>query len=126
VHAFHRTNKEKIMKVIFATSLLIIATLASASPTSANETHRHGEHRLKFVRYSPICVKVKANLVGEKAGDLAHIKVDATNNGRVFLSGEVKSQKDADIAVSIARATQGVISVTSAIQIRKEAVRMIV
>jgi osmotically-inducible protein OsmY len=126
VRAFHRTNKEKIMKVIFATSIFVIAALASASPASANEARTHGAHRQKFVRYSPIGVKVKANLVGERAGDLLHIKVDTTNNGRVFLSGEVKSQKDADKAVSIARLTPGVISVTSTIQIIKEVARMIV
>jgi len=114
------------MKVIFATSLFVIAAMALASPASANEARTHGALHQKFVRYSPIGVKVKANLVGEKAGDLLHIKVDATNNGRVFLSGEVKSRKDADKAVSIARLTPGVISVTSTIQIIKEAARMIV
>jgi len=114
------------MKVIFAAGFFVIATFAVASPARANEFHAFGAHHLKFVRYSPISVKVKANLAGEKAGNLAHIKVDTNNDGGVFLSGEVISREEAYKAVLIARATHGVTSVTSTIQIRKEMIRMIV
>jgi osmotically-inducible protein OsmY len=38
----------------------------------------------------------------------------------VVLSGNVKTQKDADKAISIARETDGVTSVTSTIQVKKD------
>jgi hyperosmotically inducible periplasmic protein len=46
-----------------------------------------------------------------------HIKVDTENNGVVTLSGKAKSQEEADKAVSIARAVEGVVSVENNIQI---------
>lgn len=113
------------MKLLFAASF-IIATIAVAAPARAIDVHTYGASHLRFVRYSPISVKVKANLAGEKVGNLAHIKVDTNNDGGVFLSGDVKSREEADKAVSIARATQGVTSVTSTIQISKKMIRMIV
>jgi hyperosmotically inducible protein len=51
---------------------------------------------------------------------LVHVGVDTDAKGAVVLSGSVRSQKEADKAVSIARATEGVTSVTSTLQIKKD------
>ena len=49
---------------------------------------------------------------------LVHGQVDTDSNGAVFLNGDVRSQEEADKAVSIAHETEGVPSVTSNLKIR--------
>jgi osmotically-inducible protein OsmY len=51
---------------------------------------------------------------------LAYIQVDTDSKGAVVLSGKVRTQQEADKAVSIARETEGVTSVKSKIQIKKD------
>ena len=51
---------------------------------------------------------------------LEHIKVDTDSNGAVYMRGSVKSKEEADKAVSIARATEGVTSVKSNLRIKKD------
>ena len=70
-----------------------------------------------FVKDSMITTKIKAELAEEKLSSLVHIKVDTDKNGKVFLSGTVKTQSAADKAVVIARAVKGVTSVESQIKI---------
>lgn len=60
-----------------------------------------------------ITTKVKAKLANEKMGSLININVDTDSNGAVVLSGNVGTQDEADKAISIARATEGVTSVTN-------------
>lgn len=65
-----------------------------------------------------ITTKVKAALVAEpnlKAGD---INVD-THNGEVMLSGYLDTQEQIDRAVAVARAVEGVKSVTNKLSLRK-------
>ena len=63
---------------------------------------------------------MKAKLAGEKMSSLAKIHVDTDRDGIVVLSGNARSQGDADKAVAIARATEGVTSVRSTIGIKKD------
>ena len=49
-----------------------------------------------------------------------NVKVDTDAKGAVVLSGKVKTQDEADKAVSIATATEGVTSVKSNLQIKKD------
>jgi hyperosmotically inducible protein len=63
---------------------------------------------------------VKTKLAEEKISSLAHIRVDTHGKGAVVLSGRVKTQEEADKAVSIARETEGVTSVKSKIRIKKD------
>ena len=51
---------------------------------------------------------------------LANIHVDTDRNGMVELSGNVRTQEGADKAVAIARETEGVTSVHSSIEIKKD------
>ena len=69
-----------------------------------------------FVKDSAITVKVKAKLATQK---MPMVKVDTDAAGAVVLSGNVKSQEDADKAVATARGTEGVTSVTNQLKIKK-------
>jgi hyperosmotically inducible protein len=76
-------------------------------------------HPVTFVKDSVITTKIKAKLAEEKISSLTHIKVDTDAAGAVFLGGRVKTQEEADKAVSIARGTEGVTSVKSNIRVKK-------
>lgn len=108
------------MKIKFATSCFVIAaSLVSVAAYSA-DTDTDRSHPISFVKDSVITVKVKAKLADEKISSLAKVKVDTDDKGMVYLSGTVRSQKEADQAVSIARATEGVKSVKSDLKIKKD------
>ncbi|MGA7178480.1 MAG: BON domain-containing protein [Thiobacillaceae bacterium] len=77
-------------------------------------------HPMAFVKDSVITTKVKAKLAAEKIKSLVHIRVDTDSKGMVVLRGIVRSQEEADKAVSIAQGTEGVTSVTSKLRIKKD------
>jgi hyperosmotically inducible protein len=110
------------MKIKLATTCFIIGTLLAPVATYAvdSATDTGSTHAKTFVKDSVITTKVKAQLAEEKISSLAHIKVDTHRKGEVVLSGKVTSQEEADKAVSIARDTEGVTSVKSKLQIKKE------
>jgi hyperosmotically inducible protein len=89
----------------------------SAHAAAGDSDRRHPG---AFVKDSVITTKIKAKLAEEKMSSLAHIKVDTDSKGAVVLGGKVKTQDEADKAVSIARATEGVTSVKSNIRIKKD------
>jgi len=104
------------MKIKLATTCFVIGTLLvpvaahAADPDSAQT----------FVKDSVITTKIKAKLADEKMSSLAYIQVYTDSKGAVVLSGKVRTQQEADKAVSIARETEGVTSVKSKIQIKKD------
>ena len=77
-------------------------------------------HPMTYVKDSAITTKVKTKLAEEKMGSLIHIGVDTDAKGAVVLSGKAKTQNDADKAVTIARNTEGVTSVTSTIVVKQD------
>ena len=113
-------KKELTMKIKLATTCFVIGTLlapiAAHAEDSVTDTDRTSPKT--FVKDSVITTKVKARLAEEKMSSLVHIAVDTDNKGAVILSGNVKSQKEADKAVSIARETEGVTSVESNLKIK--------
>lgn len=108
------------MKAKLATSCFVIATLLSPLAVHAEDRDADRSHPITFVKDSVITTKVKAMLADEKMSSLKHIKVDTDAKGMVVLSGKVKTQEQADKAVSIAREIKGVTSVTSHIQVTKD------
>jgi len=108
------------MKTKLAASLVVIATLLAPFAAHAADGDSDRKHPMVFVKDSVITTKVKAKLADEKLSSLAHIKVDTDAKGAVFLSGKARTQEEADKATSIARATEGVTSVNSTIQIKKD------
>ena len=102
-----------------ATTILVIGAILSPAIAFA-DSDSDRSHPMIFVKDSVITTKVKAKLADEKMGTLAHISVDTDAKGAVVLSGKAKTQKDADKAVSIARSTEGVTSVSSTIVVSKD------
>jgi len=74
-----------------------------------------------YVKDSAITTKIKAKLAAEHLTSLSRIQVDTDANGIVWLSGEAKSQAEIDKAVSIAKTTDGVVTVKNNLKIQKDA-----
>ncbi|MHB8535736.1 MAG: BON domain-containing protein [Sulfuricaulis sp.] len=108
------------MKTRLATACFIFSTLIAPVAAYAADQDADRMHPMTYVKDSAITIKVKANLADEKMSSLAHILVDTDSKGEVVLSGYARTQADADKAVSIAHATEGVTSVTSKIKIKKD------
>jgi hyperosmotically inducible protein len=106
------------MKIKLATACFVIGTLLAPVAAHAADGDSDRTHPMTFVKDSAITVKIKAKLAEEKLSSLAHIKVDTDAKGVVVLRGKVKTQEEADKAVSIARGTEGVTSVNSSIRVR--------
>lgn len=110
----------KPMKTKLAASCFIIGTLLAPFAAHAEDSDTDRKHPTTFVKDSVITTKIKAKLAEEKMSSLMHIKVDTDAKGAVVLSGKARTQEEADKAVSIAHATEGVTSVKSTIQIKKD------
>jgi hyperosmotically inducible protein len=113
-------DQGQTMKIILATTCFIIGTLLAPVAGYADDRDSDRTHPTTFVKDSAITVKVKAKLADEKMSSLAHIMVDTDSKGMVVLRGKVRTQEEADKAVSIARGTEGVTSVKNKLKIKKE------
>lgn len=107
------------MKIQLATSFFVIGTLLAPVIAHAEDQDSDRKHPMTYVKDSVITTKIKAKLADEKMRSLMHIKVDTDSKGAVVLSGTVRSQEEADKAVSIAHETEGVTSVKSHIRVKK-------
>jgi hyperosmotically inducible protein len=106
--------KTSTVASLIAAGLLLAPALAQADPDADRS------HPMAYVKDSAITVKVKAKLADEHMGSLRHISVDTDSAGAVMLSGTARTQADIDKAITLARATEGVMSVTSSVQVRKD------
>ena len=106
------------MRFKLATAGFIFAAMLAPIAAHAEDQDSDRTHPLTFVKDSVITTKIKANLADEKMSSLLHVKVDTDSKGAVVLSGKVRSQEQADKAISIAQNTKGVTSVTSHLKIR--------
>ena len=107
------------MKIQLATSFFVIGTLLAPVIAHAEDQDSDRKHPMTYAKDSVITTKIKAKLADEKMRSLMHIKVDTDSKGAVVLSGTVRSQEEADKAVSIAHETEGVTSVKSHIRVKK-------
>lgn len=110
------------MKLATATACFTLAALLAPIAAHSQESDRDSDrsHPMTFVKDSAITTKIKAKLAGEEAKSLLNVRVDTDANGVVFLSGHVRSERDADRAITLARETEGVTAVKSQIQVKKE------
>jgi hyperosmotically inducible protein len=109
------------MRTKLATGIFVIGTLLTPVLASAADDRDADRSSPKaFVKDSVITTKVKAKLAKEKLGSLKHVKVDTDNKGVVYLSGSADSQEDVDKAASIARSTEGVVSVQNDLKVVKD------
>jgi hyperosmotically inducible periplasmic protein len=111
----------KIMKSSIVTSLLVLATLsAPVVAIAAADSDSDRSHPEAFVKDSVITSKIKSKLAAEHVQSLGRIHVDTDANGVVWLRGTAKTQDAADLAISLARGTEGVKDVHSHITIKKD------
>ncbi|MBE7941631.1 MULTISPECIES: BON domain-containing protein [Ramlibacter] len=110
--------KSKIAPALVIAASLLAPFAASAADSAGSDTDR--TQPKVFVKDSVITTKIKAQLAEEKLGSLARVRVDTHGRGAVVLSGKVRSQAEADRAISIAHATEGVSSVHSRMRIQKD------
>jgi len=108
------------MKITLTTAGFLFAAFLVPAAAFAADSDTDRAHPLTFVGDSVITTKVKAKLADERMGSLAHISVDTDAKGAVVLSGNARTQKEADNAVTIARGTEGVTSVSSTIVVKKD------
>lgn len=101
------------MKANLTTLLLVGALVMPAAVYAAD-----GDSVKTELSDSVITTKVKAEFAKDKGVSATHIKVDTDSNGLVTLSGNAKSQAEADKAVTIAKNTKGVTSVKNDIVVQ--------
>jgi len=109
------------MKTLLTTACLAFA--ASLAPTlswAGEDADMDRDQPAVFVKDSAITAKVKAKLAAEHLASLSDIHVDTDANGIVWLSGNVKSQMEADRAVATAKATDGVAIVKNNLKVQKD------
>ncbi len=108
------------MKIRFATTCLVIGTLLAPVVACADEMSTDLNHSETYVKDSVITAKIKVKLAEDKMRTLVNVSVGTDKTGAVFLTGSVRTPHDADMAVSIARATEGVSSVTSTLVVKPD------
>jgi len=109
------------MKSRIAASILVIASLsAPVIALAADDADADRSHPGAFVKDSVITTKVKSKLAAEHVQSLGRIHVDTDANGVVWLRGTARTQDAADLAVSLAKGTEGVKDVHSHITIKKD------
>jgi hyperosmotically inducible protein len=111
-------KKAQIMKIKLAATCFVIGTLLAPAVGYTADSDMDRSYPKTYVKDSAITTKIKAKLAEEKLSSLARIKVDTDAKGAVVLRGKVKTQEEADKAVSIARDTEGVKSVENHIKIK--------
>jgi hyperosmotically inducible protein len=76
-------------------------------------------HADTYVKDSVITTKVKAKLAEKHLSTLTNIQVDTDRQGIVWLSGHAPTQDAIDLAVMIAKGTEGVIRVHNKISVQQ-------
>jgi len=100
------------MKIKLATACFVVANLLAplaAYAVSAGDTDR--SHPAAFVKDSVITGRIKTKPSGETISSLARVRADTDATGIVLLSGAINSKDEADMAIALARATEGMTSV---------------
>jgi hyperosmotically inducible protein len=72
------------------------------------------------VKDSVITTKIKSKLAADHITSLGRIRVDTDADGVVYLSGSAHSKEAVDHAVAIARGTEGVRGVHSALVVKPD------
>jgi hyperosmotically inducible protein len=107
------------MKMKLATSCFVIGATLAPLAAYAEDADKDRADPAAFVKDSAITTKIKTKLAVENLASLKDIKVDTDSSGVVWMSGTVKSQTEADQAITIARNTEGVKSVKSNLKVQK-------
>lgn len=108
------------MKTTLAVTYLAVASLLGPVAAIAADPASGQSKPVVYVKDSVITTKVKAELAAKHIDSLGNIHVDTDQNGVVYLTGTAHTQAAVDQAVSIARGTEGVKSVHSTLEVKKD------
>jgi len=108
------------MKHKFTAACLLISSLAGLGMVAHAADDADRDHPIVFVADSGITTKIKAKLATQHLSSLRHIKVDTDDKGVVWLSGHASTQSQVDMAVAVARDTDGVRSVQNNIVVQND------
>jgi hyperosmotically inducible protein len=103
-----------------ATTLFVIGSMLAPVAAYAADSDSDRSNAENYVKDSIITTKIKTQLAADHLGSMNHIKVDTDKNGGVWMTGTANSQEEMDKAVAIARNTDGVKSVHSALTVQKD------
>jgi len=109
------------MKKTFTLTAAVACSLAALAPfaaLAAAAPDTDSAQPTLVIKDSAITSSIKARLASDPFKGLSHIDVDTDDHGVVTLKGKVPTQGAADRAISIARETQGVRTVKSALKVK--------
>ena len=108
------------MKLAIATAALAAAGLLAGTAIYAQDADVDRSHPKAFVKDSVITTKIKSKLAADHITSLGRIRVDTDADGMVYLSGSAHSKEAISRAVEIARDTEGVRGVHSALVVKPD------
>ena len=108
------------MKLTIATAALAAAGLLAGAAIYAQDADVDRSHPKAFVKDSAITTKIKSKLAADHITSLGRIRVDTDADGVVYLSGSAHSKEAVNRAVEIARDTEGVRGVHSALVVKAD------
>jgi hyperosmotically inducible protein len=103
-----------------ATACFVIGALMTPMAAYSADPDTDRSNPGAYVKDSIITTKVKTKLASEHLGSIANVRVDTDKDGVVFLSGTVRSQEEANRAITLARETEGVKAVNSKLTVQPE------
>ncbi len=106
------------MKKTLTFTAAVACSLAALVPFAALSAEADSTQPTLVVKDSSIESSITAQLKSDSFKGLSHVDVDTDDHGVVTLKGRVPSQDAADRAIAIARATEGVREVKSALKIK--------
>jgi hyperosmotically inducible protein len=104
----------------FVTACLLFSSFIGLGMVAHATDDADRDHPIVFVADSGITTKIKVKLAAQHLSSLKHIKVDTDDKGVVWLSGHASTQSQVDMAVALARDTDGVRSVQNKISVRND------
>ena len=108
------------MKFTIATAALAAASLLAGAAIYAQDADVERSHPNAFVKDSVITTKIKSRLAADHITSLGRIRVDTDADGVVYLSGSAHSKEAIERALEIARDTEGVRGVHSALIVKPD------
>jgi hyperosmotically inducible protein len=108
------------MKLTIATAALAAAGMLAGAAIYAQDADVDRSHPKAFVKDSVITTKIKSKLAADHVTSLGRIRVDTDADGMVYLSGSAHSKQAINRAVEIARDTEGVRGVHSALVVKPD------
>ena len=108
--------KTKLAITVLALSAALLPVISFAG----EDADADRSHPAAFVKDSVITTKIKTKLAADHATSMGRIHVDTDTNGVVWLSGSARTQADVDKAISVAKGTEGVVSVKSKLEVKKD------